>query len=391
MPATNASFQKNSNTSLIAETIWKNPGITRAELSSKLGLYRSTVTNIVSYLLQCGIVEEGELLASTALGGRKATCLKIKDSFGCVIGIDIQPYGSRYVLLGAGGKCLYEGSTKIEKESFLEILDASTKTAFSHASSLRLPVLAVSYSLPGVVDTTQGILLSSNPLGVHEPVPVKEIICRDYDCTVVVDNDANCVAMVDIFEGKLGSGANALVIKSEHHDEARALHEEIGMGVGMGIVIGGRLYRGSHFAAGEFISRSWKDSREHQTGLAEDILLNTLTDDEAWKQWMDDTFLTIAPLVSIMDIESILLHGTSFIDKERVDSYLRDPNSIFSRVLDKTGCTYEIGDCEKNVSAKGAALRFLHNLYTTGAIGDESEGFAFDWDDFVAAVAAKRR
>lgn len=51
MPVNNNMFQKNSNISLVAKEIWKNKEVSRIEIARNLNLYRSTVTNIISFLL----------------------------------------------------------------------------------------------------------------------------------------------------------------------------------------------------------------------------------------------------------------------------------------------------------------------------------------------------
>ena len=83
MPVDNNLFQKNANTSLVARLIWQRKSISRAEIARELNLYRSTVTNITSYLISSGVVVEGKRLASTQQGGRKAVELSINPNFGC--------------------------------------------------------------------------------------------------------------------------------------------------------------------------------------------------------------------------------------------------------------------------------------------------------------------
>ena len=89
MPINNNMFQKNTNTALVTETIWRKGEISRVDISRSLHLYRSTVTNIISFLLDSGVVLEGETTGSPSQGGRKPILLRINDEFGCVFGIDI--------------------------------------------------------------------------------------------------------------------------------------------------------------------------------------------------------------------------------------------------------------------------------------------------------------
>ena len=71
MPASNNVFQKNANTSLVAQLIWRQGGLSRVDISRLLQLNKSTVSNIISYLMEIGLVSEGERKDATSLEGRK--------------------------------------------------------------------------------------------------------------------------------------------------------------------------------------------------------------------------------------------------------------------------------------------------------------------------------
>ena len=91
MRINNNNFQKNANTSLVAQLIWKSPGISRVDIARELNLYRSTVTNIISALIDDEVVYEGEEGSGMSRGGRKPIILRLNEKFGCVVGFDIQP------------------------------------------------------------------------------------------------------------------------------------------------------------------------------------------------------------------------------------------------------------------------------------------------------------
>ena len=91
MPASNNVFQRNANTSLIAQLIWRQEGLSRVDISRQLQLNKSTVSNIISYLMEVGLVHEGERKDATSLGGRKPIELSIAKDFACVFGFDLQP------------------------------------------------------------------------------------------------------------------------------------------------------------------------------------------------------------------------------------------------------------------------------------------------------------
>ena len=122
MPINNNIFQKNANTALVTQAIWLSGEVSRVDISRSLHLYRSTVTNIISFLLDSGVVLEGETSSSPSQGGRKPILLKLNDNFGCVFGIDIQPSHYRLSILSFSGKTLCEEKGSLGELSFEEMV-----------------------------------------------------------------------------------------------------------------------------------------------------------------------------------------------------------------------------------------------------------------------------
>jgi DNA-binding transcriptional regulator LsrR (DeoR family) len=54
----NNNFQKNANIAMVAQLLWRRPGISRVEIARQLDLYRSTVSNIINTLRENGVVYE---------------------------------------------------------------------------------------------------------------------------------------------------------------------------------------------------------------------------------------------------------------------------------------------------------------------------------------------
>lgn len=96
---------------------------------------------------------------------------------------------------------------------------------------------AVGIGIPSLVDHASGTSVSS----VHLPlanVPVRDILSERLVLPVVVDNDANCAALA---EQRAGAGRGA----------AHVVMLTLGTGIGGGLVLGGRLYRGAAGAGAE--------------------------------------------------------------------------------------------------------------------------------------------
>jgi glucokinase len=98
---------------------------------------------------------------------------------------------------------------------------------------------AIGLGCPGAIDPATGVLVDRT---AHLPhwfdEPVRERLERHFGVPVAVDNDANCAALA---EHELGAARGARV----------SVTLTIGTGVGMGIVVGGRVHQGARGGAGE--------------------------------------------------------------------------------------------------------------------------------------------
>jgi glucokinase len=96
----------------------------------------------------------------------------------------------------------------------------------------------VGIGVPSVVNFKKGIVVSSVNIPLVD-VPLREVLGRRLGVPVFVDNDATVAALAEAHDDELKMVARDLVMLT------------IGTGVGGGLVLGGRIYRGATGAAGE--------------------------------------------------------------------------------------------------------------------------------------------
>ena len=127
----------------------------------------------------------------------------------------------------------YEGPTALLEALGERILNLS-KTSSTHGESN--PPIGI--GLPGLVDSVNGVVHElTNVHGWHE-VPLRAILSERFNCAVILENDANAMAYGEYRYGAAKKGTNVICIT-------------LGTGVGGGLILNGRLYRGSQLAAGE--------------------------------------------------------------------------------------------------------------------------------------------
>ena len=380
MPVDNNLFQKNANSSLVARLIWQRKSISRAEIARELNLYRSTVTNITSYLISSGVVVEGKRLASTQQGGRKAVELSINPNFGCVFGFDVQPSHYRSVILSADGTEHWRETGSFGVIPITEMIDRVIERTMAAHRSIRIPVIAMSFAIPGIVDDSNGCVIDSFPFSVKD-LDVRELVNKKYQFPVYVENDANTAAWVDIL--KNGAWGNAISVVADFHEESKLNSSIIGIGAGIGLILSGKVYRGTHNAAGEFKSISWKEGLTNQSGLPVNILNNTIDDKTCLADWIDDTFRSFIPIISVMDVEKIILHGRPFADRQWVIDTLDSRVPSFLGLLDQYRCQMVFDSQDECVSASGAAMMCLHNLFSVPLLEDAEKKGTLTWQQTI--------
>ena len=160
-----------TNTARVLRMIWLSRGISRTELARALRLDKSTVTNIVSQLIDIGIVQGTEEGKAGPLGGRKPIRLDINRSYGCVAGFEIRPDSYTATAVDLDGKILFSETASLSASGnnlasvFLDLLDhISTKTT---ASGMRL--IGAGVGVSGIVNPYSGVIYQSIPLDIREP------------------------------------------------------------------------------------------------------------------------------------------------------------------------------------------------------------------------------
>nr|MDT0666402.1 ROK family protein [Micromonospora sp. DSM 115978] len=92
--------------------------------------------------------------------------------------------------------------------------------------------------LPGPVNFHSGAPVAPPIMPGWDGYPVRDALSRELGCHVLVDNDVNAMALGELHAGVARSARDFLFVK-------------IGTGIGCGIVVDGRLYRGVDGCAGD--------------------------------------------------------------------------------------------------------------------------------------------
>lgn len=155
-----------------------------------------------------------------------------------IIAIDLGGTNIKAALLDA--RCRI-GARKVittQKDNLVETLVCAVGDIMREHAIRARSVAGVGLGVPGPVDARRGIVhFLPNIPGIRE-TPLKRILERKLSLPVMLDNDAKLMALGEFICGAARGCENVLCLT-------------LGTGVGGGLILNGRLYRGLDNAAGE--------------------------------------------------------------------------------------------------------------------------------------------
>jgi glucokinase len=246
LPAGSPQLLRQLNSAHVLRAIRTYGPISRAELAKTIGLSKPTVTEVVE-----GLLIDGTVLESEANGaerplrpGRRARLLRFRADLGHVLGIDIGANKLLVVVGDLNGDVVASERRPVrtreraDAAALLRHVQAAATTALAAAGTRRSMLQAVGVGTPGIVDPATGRLSLAPQLGGWDSLPLGRRLQRSFPCPILVENEVHLSVLAERWLGAARGIDDALFVQA-------------GYGIGGGLLVGGRLYRGANGAAGE--------------------------------------------------------------------------------------------------------------------------------------------
>ena len=217
--------------------------ITRTDIADRLKIDKSTVTEVVRPLIDRGILRETVL--ETGTPGRRPRALSFGAEGDYFVGVNLGVRHTQVGVTSLSGEISHddEFETPTSATRALQVVRGKISDIVRERPDMTLQMVGV--SVPGMADAASRELVYAPNLNWRN-VPIAETIQQVVKAGVVVENDSTAAAMFEsrmkIGETADGSASNFILIRS-------------GTGIGVGLVIGGEVYRGTgagRGVAGEF-------------------------------------------------------------------------------------------------------------------------------------------
>jgi predicted NBD/HSP70 family sugar kinase len=217
--------------------------MSRAELTSLMGLNRSTIAGLVGELESLGISERASPLEGSRQGaGRPSAGVRIAADGPYVIAVDLGVDRAVVARIGLGGRVLQRAQAPVHSHGEAWQVGASVaaliRTVVEDAPAAA-PLVGIGISVPGLVRRSDGLIRLAPNLEWHD-VSFGGIVLAalGLDIPVSLANDADLGALAEHTRGA-GVGVDELIYVSGN------------VGVGAGIVTGGHRLEGAGGYAGE--------------------------------------------------------------------------------------------------------------------------------------------
>ncbi|MEW5940070.1 MAG: ROK family transcriptional regulator, partial [Chloroflexota bacterium] len=232
-------FLRETNLSSVLRLIHTQTQASRAQLALLTGLNKSTVSSLVDELIERGLVHETGI--NSAGTGRPATRLELNPQAGRVIGVEL---GVDFVSVGIAdflGRLLWQKKEDADPIQAQDVMLAQTlrlvKEAMALARKKGYRLMGLGLATPGTVDLKEGVLIFAPNLHWKD-VPFRQIFSEGTKLKVIVENDANAAAVGEHLFGSARLTRDFIFVFA-------------GVGIGGGLFLDGKLYRGKNGYAGE--------------------------------------------------------------------------------------------------------------------------------------------
>jgi len=223
------------NRAAVLNLIGTQGPIARAEIARRLALSAPTVTEVTRDLVADGLVRV--VAQAESNGGRPALLLGLVAGAANALGVKIAADHLAIVRVDLEGEILDRWDEPFDAFSPGAVPTLTERLHDAIHSTAGTRLLGIGLGVPGTVDPQGGVV--HPPIFSPEGVALGRMLHEELGIPVLVDNDVNTLAVAERLYGRGRETDHFLTVT-------------IGRGVGLGIVVGGDLYRGARGGAGEF-------------------------------------------------------------------------------------------------------------------------------------------
>ena len=386
---------KEHNRKLVLKTVLDHERISRAEIARLTRLTGTTVSDIVSSLIDEGLVTE--IGIGQSQGGKNPILLGVVEDSRWIAGLDLAQNEFRGAVVNLRGRLRDAVAVPVVDSQRMDALPLVYQILDELIGGTAQPLSGIGVGAPGLVNTREGLVVNAVNLN-WKHLPLARLLEERYQLPVCVLNDCHAAAIGEDTYAQGSRKDENLILINVHH------------GIGAGLIINGEIFHGDDGFAGEIghvvavpqggeicrcgkrgcletvasaealIRQAKELAREHPgCGLPHDVeQINLDRIEEAFKsgnvpirdlvlKTAEHTGIAISHAVGLLNIQRVVLKGdmTRFGDAwlDRIRTIMMDYS--LARPLEKT--RVEVGQLGEDAVILGAAAVFANDYsYLSG-------------------------
>ncbi|WP_240633307.1 ROK family protein [Paenibacillus montanisoli] len=232
---------KSMNRTAALQYIRKQGQASRADIAGHTRLSFTAVKNMIDELVSCRLI--GEVGYDESSGGRKPLLYKLKEDRFYAIGLHLSVSRIHVAVLNLEGsvKARFETETDpdtLQSDAIVGQLIGCIEEAIRSSEVERSRILGIGMAIPGPLDPFEGIVLSPPNMQGLAGVPLKRRIADHFGIETFIEKDADLIALGEYWHGAAQGKQNVFYLDAD-------------IGIGSGMILGGKLHHGSPYGAGE--------------------------------------------------------------------------------------------------------------------------------------------
>ncbi len=374
-----SSLSKQYSRRLGAEVLLHRAPLSRADLARATGLSKQTISIVIAELESEGWVRSVGI--SKGAIGRTAVSYDLARDAALSVGVDLGGTKVSLAIADLVGKTIGEITEPTDRRGGAHVLRQVHEIAVRLAANAGLDLRraqSVVVGMPGVVNPETGAVALVPNIRDLSSINTPKLLADLFGLPVVIENDVNLAVLGEVWQGCAHGAENAAFLA-------------IGTGVGLGLIVNGRLVRGARGAAGEIaylpiagdlesleartvgafelevgaagILRRYHACSADPVGSVRELFDRLETGDALALKAIEATARTVAlaltAVEAIVDPELIVLGGSIGIRPELVERVRSALRSLFARPVDVR--VSALGARAGLVGAVSLAVNRLHN------------------------------
>lgn len=226
------------NQVLVLDLIRRFPGASRSDLVKRTGLTMQTLSNICHRLAASGLIRESGRVRSGM--GAPRIVYEVSPTGRYSIGLHIDPARLSFELLDLAGDSVHNLTVPTPAapgpSHFFDLIETQIDLLLEESGVARERIAAVGVATPGPLDVEHGSVVGPPQLPGWGTVRLRDELEQRLSLSVVVEKDSTAAAIGEIWRAPREAENLAFIY--------------LGSGVSAGLVLEGRVLRGSGRAAG---------------------------------------------------------------------------------------------------------------------------------------------